>query len=448
MKLKEFSILCAMLFIITILFIITFLGIPFLGSIFKEPLINHIKLGLDIKGGVSVTYEVETPVEQNSPQYQDVINQTKSVISQRINSIGLTEPNIYQEGKNRIVVEIPGVSDSKDALEIIGKTAKLEFAQVKNNNFVMQGESYNPEKMDIIFGGEVVKTSKVVEDRTGKIVVSLSLNEEGAKKFAKATKESIDFINPVTGQKNGQIAIMLDRKVISAPMVSVVISNGECVIQGNFSHQEANNLSLLIKGGALPAVLKEVKTKQLGPTLGIDALKSTIHASVIAIFLIFLFMILYYRLLGVVASISLVLYSTISVLLIIIMNQTLTLPGMCGFVLSIGMAVDANVIIYERIREEIRNKKGLRAAVEHGFHKTMTTILDSNITTIVAAVVLFNFGEGSIKGFAITLIFGVLTSMFTAVFVTKNLLMQFVKSKAFSNINLYVKSGGNNEKTI
>lgn len=439
MNSKQFGKIFIIIAIISCLVFITFVASPFSKPAFSKPLVENMNLGLDIKGGVSVVYEVET--EAKDKELKDIVDQTKAIIAQRINALGLTEPNVYSQSGNRIVLEIPGVSDAKEALQLVGTTAILEFAQVKNGKGVVAGDTYSPETMDLLFAGNKVVNSTVGKDNLGLPAVQLELDSEGAQIFAKATGESINFLNGLTGKTNGQIAIMLDKKVVSAPNVGSVISNGRCIIQGHFTTQEARNLAILIKGGALPATLKEVKVQEIGPTLGLDALNSSLKGAVVGIILVMLVMIFNYRLPGFVSSISLVLYSTLTVILMILMKSTLTLPGVAGLVLSVGMAVDANVIIFERIKEELAQSKGLRASVEHGFNKTLSTILDSNITTLIASAVLFNFGEGAIKGFAVTLMFGIITSMFTAIFITKTLLLQFVYSDKFSDKKFYFAGG-------
>ncbi|MCK8059056.1 MULTISPECIES: protein translocase subunit SecD [unclassified Fusibacter] len=406
-----------------------------LGSMQVEPLVSQLKLGLDIEGGVVVVYEVVT--EETGDDLKVLMEQTKLVLSQRINALGLTEPNIYIEGLDRIRIELPGVANAQEALKLIGTTAQLQFAQVKNGVGVKAGELYDPEKMDLIFNGEYVKNAKLSADQYNNPAVSLSLNSEGADMFRVATSESIGFTNGLPDRSNGQIAIILDGKIISAPSVGVVIADGNAQITGNFTAQEAQELALLIRGGALPAELEELQTSAIGPTLGRDALDSSLKAAAVGFTLVILFMVGYYRLPGLVASFSLVLYGAIIMMLMVSLHATLTLPGVAGIVLSLGMAVDANVIIFERIKEELKEGKTLKASLGHGFSKALRTITDSNITTLIAAVVLFNFGEGAIKGFAVTLMLGIVTSMFTAIIITKTILHQFSHSKFLTNTKLY-----------
>ncbi len=239
----------------------------------------------------------------------------------------------------------------------------------------------------------------------------------GTKLFFEGTSKAID-----NEAKQGQIAIILDGNIISAPYTSIVIADGEAIIQGNFSFDTANELALLIRGGALPVELSEVQTSVIGPTLGLDSFNSAVKAAAVGILLVMAFMIVFYRIPGVIASIALTLYAVIVVFALIGFNATLTLPGIAGIVISLGMAVDANVIIFERLKEEIKNGKSLRSSIDSGFHRAMSTIIDSNVTTFIAALILFAFGEGPIKGFAVTLMIGIISSMFTAVLVTKSLL--------------------------
>ncbi len=398
-----------------------------------EPLASKLNLGLDIKGGVFVIFSVDTPATGENKKI--LIDKAIEVLRNRIDSLGLTEPNIYVEGDDRIRVELPGVSDSGEALQVIGRTAKLMFAQVNDGVTVMQGDKFDSDKMKALFSGDGVEDAQArMRQVPVSNIVTLKLNGDATKIFADATAESVNFKSEAG---NGQIAILLDDVVISAPSVSASISNGEAIIEGSFSNEQAQELAMLIRSGALPVNLVEERSSLKGPTLGMGAFDLSVRAAAIGIVLVMLFMIIFYKLPGVMASLALVLYSAIIVILMVLMNATLTLPGVLGIVLSIGMAVDANVIIFEKLKEELGEGKSLKAAVAHGFSKALTTILDSNFTTFIAAIVLFNFGEGPIKGFAVTLMLGILTSMFTAIVVTRTLLIQFSVSKAFKNKKLY-----------
>lgn len=423
---KNIGIVTAILLVIVGLTLWTFVGIP-LGSFSVPSLLSDLNLGLDIKGGVTVAYEVKSDLEGD--ELRVLVDQTRTMLAERVNELGLSEPNVYVEGERRIVVDLPGVQNAQDALEVIGTTALLEFAQVQKGSITETGEKYDEKTMKIIFSGQNVKDAKAVADEYNKPAVSLTFDKEAAGIFADVTAESVLF--------NGQIAIMLDKKIISAPMVPQVITDGSCIIQGNFTAEEAQELAMLIRGGALPAEIEEVQTDAIGPKLGQDALDTSIMASYIGCALVVLFMIFYYRLPGVVASISLVLYITLVMMLLVGLNATLTLPGIAGIVLTVGMAVDANVIIFERIREELKEGKTYRAALSHGYSKAMMTIVDSNVTTLIAGVILFNFGQGAIKGFAVTLMIGIIVSMFTAIVVTRWIMNQFVHSEFLTKTKFY-----------
>lgn len=435
MKGKQLGILVVLIAIIVGMAMYAFVGFGS-GENGVSSMASQMKLGLDIKGGVYVVYSVET--EATGEEKAMLVSQTIEVLRRRIDSMGLTEPNIYAEGDSRIRVELPGVTDSAEALNVIGKTAKLSFAQVKNGMTVSSGEKFDESKMVELFKGDGIKDAQgVMLQNPPKNVVSLKLNPEAAEIFAKATGESVNFRSEYG---NGQIAILLDDVVISAPQVNTQILNGESVIEGNFSYESARELALLIKSGALPVNLIEERSSLKGPTLGQGAFELSVKAALIGIILVMIYMIFMYKLPGVLASIALVLYTSIIVVLMVLMKATLTLPGILGVVLSIGMAVDANVIIFEKLREELEEGKSLKAAVAHAFSKALSAIVDSNVTTLIAAIVLFNFGEGPIKGFAVTLMLGILTSMFTAIFITRTLLVQFSTSKSFSNKKLYTAS--------
>lgn len=432
MKGKQIGILLVLIAIIVGMAMYAFVGFGS-GENAVSSMASQMKLGLDIKGGVYVVYSVET--EAVGEEKAMLVNQTIEVLRRRIDSMGLTEPNIYAEGDDRIRVELPGVTDSAEALNVIGRTAKLSFAQVKNGLTVSSGEKFDESKMTELFKGDGIKDAQgVMLQNPPKNVVSLKLNAEAAEIFSKATGESVNFRSEYG---NGQIAILLDDVVISAPQVNTQIVNGESVIEGNFSYESANELALLIRSGALPVNLIEERSSLKGPTLGQGAFELSVKAALIGIILVMLYMMIVYKLPGLLASMALVLYTSIIVVLMVLMKATLTLPGILGIVLSIGMAVDANVIIFEKLREELEEGKTLKAAVAHAFSKALSAIVDSNVTTLIAAVVLFNFGEGPIKGFAVTLMLGILTSMFTAIFITRTLLVQFSTSRAFSNKNLY-----------
>ncbi len=385
------------------------------GSYTIKSVKDSMNLGLDIKGGVVVVYEAKT--DQTGSELTKTMEQTKQVIGRRINELGLTEPVITIQGDNRIRIELPGVGNAEDAINLIGQTAQLEFARVTGDVFAYSGMTKDMFESVTVLTGDNVADAFVSRDSYNQPVVGLKFNSAGTDLFTEGTREA-----SANGTKTGQIAILLDGKVISAPTVDQVISKNEAVIQGNFTLESANELATLIRGGALPVQLEEVQTSVIGPTLGLDSLNSAIKAAEIGLLLVVLFMLVYYRIPGIIASIALALYAIIVVYAMIGFNATLTLPGVAGIVLSLGMAVDANVIIFERLKEEMAVGKSLRASIDGGFHRAMRTIVDSNVTTFIAAVILFVFGEGAIKGFAVTLMIGIIASMFTAVLVTKTLL--------------------------
>ncbi|MFZ5966037.1 MAG: protein translocase subunit SecD [Bacillota bacterium] len=383
-----------------------------------KPIKEMMKLGLDLKGGVFVVLEADT--DASGEDLDKIMEQTKEVIERRVNAMGLTEPNIVREGEKRIRIELPGAKNAQEAIDAVGKTAQLQF--VRPNG-------------EIILTGEQVKNAEVIfEQEKGNIPgVSLEFDSKGAEAFQTGTRE----VSSAGDVNERFIAIVLDNDVISAPRVDHEIPNGRAVISGNFTVEEASQLAALIRGGALPVNLKEVQTSAIGPTLGLDSLNKSIDAAKIGIALVLLFMLAYYRVPGLIANIALILYVLIVLWVMAGFGAVLTLPGIAGLILSIGMAVDANVIIFERIKEELRNGKSLRASVDSGFSRALRTIVDSNVTTVIAGIVLFQFGSGPIKGFAVTLMIGIAASMFTAVVITKLLLKLFIGMNMFKNTKLY-----------
>lgn len=380
---------------------------------------DSIDLGLDLAGGVYVILEAQTDLQ--GAELQKAMEQTIMVINKRIDGLGVAEPNIVKESNKRIRIELAGIDNPQEAIDIIGKTAQLQFIDPEGNE---------------VINGKNVKASEARFYKTemgDKPVVSLEFDKEGAKKFAQSTKELAGRIN----NEEKIIYIVLDGEVISAPIVDEPITDGKGVIRGEFTIEEANNLANLIRAGALPVEMKALQSRVIGPTLGLEALQKSIKAGIIAILIIFLFMLIYYRIPGLVADIGLAIYILIVIYSMKFLGVKLTLPGIAGLILSIGMAVDANVLIFERIKEEIRNGKSIRASIEHGFKRALTSVLDSNITTLIAGIVLYYFGIGPIKGFGVTLILGIIASMITAVFITKYLLKLTVDMTNTKNTKLY-----------
>lgn len=421
--------ICSVLVIFLLAYVAAF-GVK-VGSFEVKSLGNQINYGLDIEGGVAIVFEADTTLK--GKELDAAVKQSIEVLSKRIDSIGLTEPKITQQGTNRIRIELPGVKDASAAIASIGQTAQLEFVLVDPSNVAMEGMSKTEFISTPILTGKQVKDSNVSSDSYGKPAVGLEFDKDGTELFSTATKTAMAYDNA----RGGQIAILLDNKVISAPYTNIQIVDGKAIIVGNFSYDEASILSSLIRGGALPINLKEVQSTVIGATLGLNALNSSIFAAKIGFMLVVCFMVAYYRFPGLVSAISLVLYATIVLSLLVALGATLTLPGIAGIVLSVGMAVDANVIIFERVKEELKSGKSLRASIDSGFHRAMTTILDSNITTLIAAGVLYYFGTGPIQGFAVTLMIGILTSMVTAIFVTRYLLKWSLGFKFTTNSKFY-----------
>lgn len=369
------------------------------------PIQNEIKLGLDLSGGVYVVMEAQT--DKTGKKLEELMKQTQAVIEERVNKMGLSEPVVTIEGEKRIRVELPGAENSDEAIETVGKTAQLQFLLADGS--------------PVLDGGQVKSSSVSTDEQTGGYVVALEFDSEGTKAFAKATETTVaGGVTPMEEGINPQsILIMLDGDVISDPVAdNEVIDSGKCQIEGSFTEEEAMELSLLISAGSLPVDLKEVETSQVGASLGLDALKMSVIAGGIGILLIFILMISMYKALGLIANMALLLYIPAMLWVLVLFNAVLTLPGIAGIILSIGMAVDANVIIFARIKEEVINGKSIRVAVQSGFKRAMTTIIDSQITTIIAGIVLYQFGTGPVKGFAFTLMIGIVLSIITAVLLT------------------------------
>lgn len=379
-----------------------------IGALEIKPLVEGISQGLDLRGGVSAVYEAQ---DEDQSDFASLLSGTMAVLRNRLTNQGFTEATVTQQGTNRIRIEIPDVDDPNEILNIIGQPAHLEFKTA-------DGET-------IMDGSAVVSAEMGYLD--GQPVVQFTLNDEGATAFATATAENV----------GSTISIELDGEVISAPKVNQAITGGQGYIEGNFTAESAQQLAMLIQSGALPLDIEQIEVRTISATLGEDALSTSMTAAVIGVLLVIVFMLVIYRLPGVMASLALLIYILIDLfLLAVIPGVQLTLPGIAGIVLSIGMAVDANVIIFERMKEEMRAGKTVRASVESGFKRAFSAILDSNITTIIAGLVLMIFGAGTIKGFAITLTIGVVCSMFTAVVVTRFLLRQMVGLN-FTNHRLY-----------
>lgn len=377
--------------------------------------------------------------------------QSLEIIRNRVDAFGVSEPLIQRQGEDSILVQLPGVTDPERALNLIGKTAQLKFYLVNENvnkdslknNVVPFGTIILNEKITDASGkvvqtipyalrdrvamtGDSIADANVRFDQYGQPYISFSLDPLGARIF-----EDITAAN-----EGKQLAIVLDDTVYSAPVINEKISGGEGMISGRFTLEQAKDLAIVLRAGSMPAEVELAEQRTVGPSLGADSIRSGIKASLIGISLICIFMIIYYRLSGVVAIIGLICNFIVLFGSLCFIKATLTMPGIAGIILTLGIAVDANVLIFERIREELRSGRSVMNAFELGYQKAFATILDSNITSLIAALVLFQFGTGPIKGFAVTLSLGLIASMFTAVFVTKTVLMEFVIRKNTKSISI------------
>ncbi len=358
-----------------------------------------IKRGLDIAGGLYVLLEA---VETGDAEIDaDAIERTAAVIRMRVDELGVAEPVIVPQGDNRIRIELPDIKNPEQAREIIGRTARLSFV--------------GPDGKEILTGANL-RHAQAMRDPSGtepNPFVSLEFDGEGARLFAEATGKFL----------KQPIAIVLDDESISVPTVESVITDGKARITSpRFDFEEAARLALLLRSGSLPVELRELESRLVGPTLGEQTMRISVYAAAAGLAAVLLFMLLYYRFAGFIASVALLFYLTLVLGVLMLLPTTLTLPGMAGLILSIGMAVDANVIIFERIKEELRSGRTVRSAMESGLKRAFQTILDSNVTTIIATIVLFVLASGPVRGFAVTLFIGVLCSMFTAITLTRTLM--------------------------
>ncbi|MCX5780685.1 MAG: protein translocase subunit SecD [Firmicutes bacterium] len=364
-----------------------------------RPILNNLQLGLDLRGGLHVVLQADEIAGQ--PVTSDTIQKAIGVLRNRIDSLGVKEPIIYAQGTDRIVIEIAGVDDPEQAVNIIKNTAQLEFRDQSGKIWVT---------------GKDLKDAQAAPGTNGKgASVNLEFNDVGTKLFAEATAANV----------GKPLYIVIDNQVISAPTVSTAIPSGKAEISGSFTAEEAQNLAVLLRSGALPVSFSIMEKRTVGPTLGADSLALSVKAALVGLIAILIFMLGYYLLPGLVADISMVLYAILVLGTMTLLHSTLTLPGIAAFVLSIGMAVDANIIIYEHIKEELRFGKTLKAAIEAGFARAFWTIFDSNLTTLIAAVILIWFGTGPIKGFGVTLSIGIIASMVVALTFTRYLLVLF-----------------------
>ena len=346
------------------------------------------------------------------------LKQSIEIVRRRIDDVGTKEPTILQRGEKRILVELPGLKNPERIKKLLGKTAQLNFRLVSENSefgtdemISEDGDTLRISKRIVMSGENLIDAQPNIQNQRNEPVVSFTLDRIGAQKFGRATTDNV-------GKK---LAIVLDNKIISAPNINEPITSGKGMISGNFTFQEATDLALLLRSGALPTPLEIVEERSVGPDLGEDSIKSGVTSLIVGFVLVILFMFYKYKIFGLIANTALIANLLMLVGILTILEATLTLPGIAGIILTVGMAVDANVLIFERIKEELKTEKSIIHAFNSGYTKAKITVLDANITTLIAAVILFAFGSGPVKGFAITLGIGIITTLFTAYFLARHL---------------------------
>ena len=362
------------------------------------------------------------------------LKQSIEIVRRRIDDIGTKEPTILQRGEKRILVELPGLKNPERVKKLLGKTAQLNFRLVTgaDNEFGSSkmisdsGEELSVSKRIIMSGENLIDAQPRVDSQVNQPIVSFSLDRVGAQKFGRATTNNV----------GKRLAIVIDNKIISAPSIREPITGGSGTISGNFTFQEATDLSLLLRSGALPTPINIVEERSVGPDLGADSIKSGTISLIVGFILVIIYMLFKYKIFGIVANISLISNLVMLIGILTLLEATLTLPGIAGIILTVGMAVDANVLIFERIKEELKTEKSIIHAFEIGYNKAKITVLDANITTLLAAIILFAFGSGPIKGFAITLGIGIITTLYSAYFIARHLTSFFVLRNKEGNINL------------
>lgn len=374
-------------------------------------LTKPVKLGLDLKGGAYVV--LEAIPEGNAKIDNNAMNRLIEVLDRRVNGIGVAESAIQRAGDNRVIIELPGLQNTEDAINLIGKTALLEFKLMDSDGNL--GET--------LLTGSYLKSADVSYDNLGRPQIQFEMTPEGAKIFAQITRENI----------GRQLAITLDGVVQTAPKINSEIPSGSGVITGNYTVEEAKGTATLLNAGALPVKAEIVETRTVGATLGDESIAQSKNAAIVSVILVWTFMLILYRLPGIVANIAIILFGFITFAALNFIDATLTLPGIAGFILSLGMAVDANVVIFERIKEELSFGNTIRNSIESGFSKAFVAIFDSNLTTLIITAILFIFGTGPIKGFAVTLALGTAASMFTAITATKIILLTFINIFGFTD---------------
>jgi preprotein translocase subunit SecD len=389
----------------------------------------------DAGGGL---IRMSVPPAAITDRTRQAVEQSITIIEKRVNQLGTVEPLIQRQGVDRILVQVPGLQDPTRLKALLGQTAKMDFRMVDttvppdqaiqgrvppDSEVLQSAESPNTpyviKKQVLVSGGDLTDAQPGFDQRNGQPIVSFKFNTSGSRKFAQATTENV----------KQPFAIVLDNKVISAPVIQEPITGGQGQISGNFTVQQANDLAILLRAGALPAPLTIIEERTVGPGLGQDSIESGERAAYVGSILVIVFMLLTYRLFGVFANIAVAINVAMIFGLLSLLNATLTLPGIAGIVLTVGIAVDSNVLIYERIREEIRGGRTAISAIDAGFKRALSTILDSNITTFIAAAVLFYVGTGPVRGFAVTLGIGIVTTVFTAFTLTRLIVAGWVRWK-------------------
>ena len=402
-----------------------------------KKLVKKIAKTADVREN-SGNFEVYFSEQQLVEIRQNLIKQSIEIVRRRIDESGTKEPTIQAQGDSRILLQVPGVENSSELKSILGKTAKMTFNFVDDSTFTgagttatdveripdYSGRTYLIKKEVILSGDLLIDANATYHE--GQPAVSFRFNDAGAKKFAQVTKENIGRI----------FAIILDGRVVTAPRINTVINQGSGVISGAFTTKEANEVALLLRAGALPAPLKVIEERTVGPSLGQDSIKSGGLSALAGLVFVAFFMVLFYGFFGFVANLALVINIAIIIAILSLIGATLTLPGIAGIVLTMGMAVDANVLIFERIKEELREKKSVLVAVEQGFNQAFRTITDSNITALIVAFFLYVFGNGPVKGFAVTLSIGILASMFSAIVLTRMIISIWLKKRRPKTLNL------------
>jgi protein-export membrane protein SecD len=389
------------------------------------------KLGLDLAGGVSVEYQAQ-PVGDKTPGAADM-DVIRNIIERRVNSTGVTEPLVQTQGTDRVVVELPGETDKEAVEQLVGSTGRLDFVPLPADKYgtatapgqltAQEGQPL-PSQETPLFSGDQVASANPTQDQNGGRAIGFALHDKGSKAFATYT----------SAHRGEFFAIVLDGVVVSAPSIDEPITSGSGIIRsgtvGGFSTAEVNRVVTVLRYGSLPFPIKVVQDQVINPTLGSEFLRQALVAGGIGIFLVFAFMLVYYRLPGLIADGALIYYALVVYAIFRLVPVTLTLAGIAGFVLSVGMAVDANILIFERTKEELRLGKSLPTAIEAGFSRAWNSIFDSNVSSLITATILYQFGSSTIRGFALVLIIGVLISMFTAITLTRTILRFVVRQDA------------------